>query len=754
LTAPAKPRTNTPPHPHPGTGTSAARPRGAATPAGGQPGPRSEFADDPFIRRLADPATAEREVRSRRDIVDGLKVLKTQREKLTIADAYYDGDVGMVYASQQVRRLLAKQGVEEDDVQDFNYARIPVDAIAERLQIAAIKIAPLVDEDDAEDEGDEDDDADGDSGEATADPKTIKRAERAVKTIRKNNRLDVYEKSLHKTLCRHGEAYLFLWPVTTGDDQVSAGPGGLGNAVSVDFRVNDGHTVAFVYDTEDPLRVSYVIKSWQVASEQPDPEAGGEGRNMVIRANLYYPGPQQIDRDGVMTQGAGHVERWVTKPGAQPERPDSWIRVQDLDVEPDNLAEVAADEFTDPDDFDAEEFGAQAAGSGLARGDIPSPFGLTWFHFRNDVPGGRPEHEAAYGPQTLINKLVWSYAGVIEYQGFPQRYIMVDPKIDDPLLNDIDPDHGELEDDDPEAEGATSGLKSDPGSVWRLFGKSTGEYSASDPATFMVPLDRFIKSMAELTDVPAYKFTKATGDMPSGQSFREANRSYDAKVKDRQDRADPEWQDAYEQALRMMGIGGVSVDVRWTPINQVDDLDGVNVLKAKAELGVPSEVLLNEAGYPDELVAQWLGNQEGLSLPQRVALLVQLGTAVQALSAGVTAGVVSDNQTQAFISRIIGNLAEGTADTDDEGGDALPKPTFREPPPTNPAMAAVEASTKDPLKQAQVEATKATAETSRASAEMMRAGAGAPPRKTTPAKKAAPRTKTATKAARPAAARG
>jgi hypothetical protein len=656
VTAPAKARTNTPAHPVPGTGVSmAARTRGSTS--------RSEFADDPFVRRLAaDPAQNERDASSRHDIIVGLKQLQAQRAKLTLADEMYDGDVGMVYASMQVKKLLSKQGVDDNEIEDFNYARVPVDAVAEKLQIAGVKVAPLVDDED----DDEDDEEEG--GGESADPKTIRRAERAIKTIRRNNRLDVYEKMLHQILCRHGEAYLFLWPVTTGD-----APGG--KVVSVDFRVNDGHTVTCVYDLEDPLRIAYVLKSWETPSDFPDdPDASGqEGTRPVLRANLYYPGPPQIDADGVTSQGPGRVERWVTKPGGSPQVPSSWVRLhqlpaEDADVTDDDLEQVAADEFGDPD-------------NPLSKDDIPAPYGLTWFHFRNGLPMGKPEHEAAYGPQKLINKLVWMFAGIIEYLGFPQRYLMVDPKIDDPLFNSVDPDHPDDDDDDPENEGGTSGLRSDPGSVWKMYGKTTGQYSAADPDTFMKPLDRFIKSMAELTDVPAYKFTKSSGDMPSGEAFREANDSYYTKIKDRQDRADPEWQDAYELALRMMNIEGVTVDVRWQPVAPVDDLNGVQVLKAKGDLGVPSEVLLNEAGYPDEMIKQWMEKNDGLSMSQRIALFVQLSTAVQALSAGVTAGVVPDNMAQALIARFLGDIAEGTDDAEDTG---LPAPTFRDPPPTLP----------------------------------------------------------------------
>ncbi len=648
-----------------------------------------DFSKDPFVRRVADPGKAKRDQQSRRDIIEGLKALDEQRALALEADEMYDGDVGMVYASQQVRKLLARQGVDEAEIEDFNYAKIPVDVIANRLKIAAVKVASKVTEDEEDEADDEDETA------AVADEKLLKRAQRAVKALRRVNRLDVWEKALHKAVSKHGNAYLFVWPVL--DDR--------GKVVSVDMRVNTAHNVRFIYDREDPLQVAYVIKSWETPSDIDDET--GEGQKLVTRVNLYYPGERTVDEDGEISQGPGRIERWVSQVGAALGKADTWVRVHDplftADVEPDDLEEVAADEFGDPDDP-------------LDRDDIPSPFGLTWFHFRNDVQDGHPEHISAYGPQVLINKLIWSYAGTVEYMGFPQRYIMVDPKVDDPHMNMIDPDEPDDDEDDPEG-GGTSGLRADPAAVWRLYGQSTGQYSAADPDVFMKPLDRFITAMSELTGLPRYSFTKSSADLPSGEAARELNSERDALVEDRQDRYDPDWEDAYELALRMMGITGVAVDVRWEPVSAVNDMNGLNVLKAKADLGVPSEVLLNEAGYPDEQIKKWLESQESLSLERRIQLLSELGTAVQALSAGVTAGVVSDSQTQAFISRIIGNLAEGTSDSDVTGPDALPEPTFREPPPTNPAMAAAEAKAADPVAQAQAEHVKAQAEKTKVDTE-------------------------------------
>src|SRR5258705_5297275 len=82
------------------------------------------------------------------DILHGLKVLKGQRAMCHVADQMYDGDVGMVFATEAVRRILDRAGVEAID--DFNYAHIPVDAIAKRLQISSVVAAPAEENEDGQ----------------------------------------------------------------------------------------------------------------------------------------------------------------------------------------------------------------------------------------------------------------------------------------------------------------------------------------------------------------------------------------------------------------------------------------------------------------------------------------------------------------------------------------------------------------------------------------------------------------------------
>src|SRR5687768_9852409 len=143
---------------------------------------------DPFVRRIADPNLAKRMQASRRDIIEGLKVLDEQRAKAEEADKFYDGDIGMVYASRQVRRLLARQGLDESEIADFNYAAIPVDVIANRLKIAAVKVSKRVTDEEADESDGDDAGVAGAAGAATVTDKVVKKAERAVKALRRANR--------------------------------------------------------------------------------------------------------------------------------------------------------------------------------------------------------------------------------------------------------------------------------------------------------------------------------------------------------------------------------------------------------------------------------------------------------------------------------------------------------------------------------------------------------------------------------------
>jgi hypothetical protein len=48
------------------------------------------------------------------------------------------------------------------------------------------------------------------------------------------------------------------------------------------------------------------------------------------------------------------------------------------------------------------------------------------------------------------------------------------------------------------------------------------------------------------------------------------------------------------------------ISINWRPVRNINDLNGVQTLLLKRQLGVPDDVLLAEAGYNSADVDQWL----------------------------------------------------------------------------------------------------------------------------------------------------
>lgn len=549
------------------------------------------------------------------DLMEALAELSAAQGGYAIADEFYDGTVGDLYSNPRVAALLAKSGL--NDLEDFNYSAVPVDTIAEKLQIRTVSVA-------AGDEANDnlDDAAEQDGGvldpRGTATEKTKKavadRAQEWIDKFRKRNQLDAEEDQLHLRVSKYGDCYLFVWPVVSVpvededayEGAAQADPTREGRVVSVDMLVNSPYVTRAFYDEEIPLKMTHVIKAW----DWVDP--AGEKRK---RANLFY-------RD--------RIERWVVKPGGSPDKREDWEPYLERDE----------------------------GGEPIEEWPIPNPYDrIPFFHFRNDRQYGHPEHRNAYGPQRMINKLVVTHAATVDYQGFPQRYILVDPKMDDMMMNLIDPDNPEDEDDDPEGEGRSPSLRADPAAVWKMFGKATGQFSAADPEAFLGPMDRYIKSMSELTGIPLSRFT-GYGTPPSGESRRVESEVLYEKVDNRKKSYGATWADAYEFALELVSVGDVEVDVKWKPTATASGLDDWNIVQAKITNGVPVLTALTEAGYPEDEVQKWLSDETGADLTRRVNLLVQIGTAVQSLGAGVGLGVVSAEQVGGIIARILGATGE------------------------------------------------------------------------------------------------
>lgn len=498
------------------------------------------------------------------DLIDAYAELCAARPGYAKAEAYFDGDVDEIFASDKVARLLAKSNLDELD--EINFARIPVTAVTDRLHITAITT------------GDDDTDAE-------------------INDLIKRNQLDEELPGLHTRACSQGDAYLMVWPALDTE----------GGITGIDMFVNSAATVRVIYDDENPLRKKLAIKSW----------CTGSGKEQQIRADLYYP--------YLSDQDPARIERWVWT-GKHSKKNDKWTP------------------YT--------EDGQPAV--------LPNPYGvIPFFHYRTGRPYGRPEHYAAYGPQSAINKIVLGHLATVDFQSLPQRYGLIDPAVDQSGMQaDFDPDNPEDLDGDPESPLNPSQLRNDPGELWMLQGlKGVGQFSAADPQVYLAPFDRYVKAMAQVTSTPFQEFD-STGDAISGEARREARAALTARVQARQRSFGATHQDAFEFALRLLGYDDATVTVRWQPADYRDDTEGWETVDAKIKAGVPRERALIEAGCPPEMVEGWLSAlDDDAELLRRVELLERIGTAVQSLGSGVQLGAVSEADVKQLLDGVLGAAA-------------------------------------------------------------------------------------------------
>lgn len=499
------------------------------------------------------------------DLMLGLRELDKARPDYERAEKYYEGSAPEVFASIRLRRALAKTGTSFK----FNFARIPVDAVVDRLELNSIT-------------------------------STDKQANLALQELWDDNQLDLEAPNVHRRAEEFGDAYLIIW--SSEDDD------GDGD-IDVDIFYNSPKTTRIIYDPENPRRKLFAIKHWF--------------EDDIFRANLYY-------RD--------RIEKWVTRePKLKGDKESDWIEYQEDD---------------DP------------------TWPLPNLYGkLPVFHFRTDRPYGVPEHKQAYGPQDVINKLVITHCSTIDYQGFPQRYLLADGDTDsDEIAEDLPfPFPAALDGVEGGGDGALdfprtqtardserASLGSDPADVWWLKNvKSAGQFAVADPKVFTDPMDRYVKAMAQVTTTP-FHFFDSTGNPISGQSRQEADLPFTKKVRNRQLSFGATWREAMEFALLVAGYEGVTVQVQWASPTRIDDLAGWQTIKAKVEAGVPLRHALQEAGYTAEQVAEWLPDDGDLL--GRMTLLTQVANAAKTLGEAASSGVITAEQAQQVITEMLQGL--------------------------------------------------------------------------------------------------
>jgi hypothetical protein len=316
-------------------------------------------------------------------------------------------------------------------------------------------------------------------------------------------------------------------------------------------------TVQVIYNSPKSTRVFYDAETETVPLFAAKLWRERQGVAVYWRCTLFY---------------ADRIERYVTQEGAAPEAEESWSP------------------YIDSEDMVWPE---------------KNPYGrLPVFHLRTDDPYGRPVHKDAYGPQNAVTKELATQLATTDYQGFPQRYALMNPTVGSET-DGSGVDWGDDDADSDDVKGEKSKLVAGPGQMWELTGATgVGEFSAADPKNFIEPAQFYMRMMAQLTDTPLHYFDPM-GDAPSGESLRVAEAPLDKNVGDLQESFTETIADISEFALAVLGIPTATVDVTWTPRGAVQDKESWEVVGLKVANGVPLWQALTEAGYTAEQLTAW-----------------------------------------------------------------------------------------------------------------------------------------------------
>lgn len=430
-------------------------------------------------------------------------------------------------------------------------------------------------------------------------------------SIRKTNALAFEESTIMRKACRDGDALVLVWPRyddTDGDqaeDDAEPAP--------LDPVVNYLPPTAcrIIYDTDNPREKEYAIHAW---TENRAGDNGAETRK-VWRANLFYP-----DR----------VERWETLPGQKPDQANAWTE--------------SPSDPTDPESW-----------------RVDNPYGVVpVFHLRNGTPYGEPEHLHGYGAQDAVNKIVIAHMSTLDYYVAPQRYALLDGADDESGPDDFDLDEFDqaIEPKSSEERKRRDGLRSGPGELWMLPGvKSVGEFSAASSSNFTDPAAFYLRMLAQTTETPLHMIDDSA-DEPSGEARRRKEAPLTEKIKNRAALFAQVWGDIYAFALKVAGLDGHEVVVKFAPAEVVSDAEGWSTIKAKIEAGVPVRQALAEAGYTTDQIDEWYpeGEENGL----RITDLQAVADILQKIGAAVALGIITADEGRAMLPE--GVLPEGADD--------------------------------------------------------------------------------------------
>lgn len=156
------------------------------------------------------------------------------------------------------------------------------------------------------------------------------------------------------------------------------------------------------------------------------------------------------------------------------------------------------------------------------------------------------------------------------------------------------------------------GWKHGPNQLWSTSDTDAkwGQFDATPLSNFIDAVDMWVQHVASTSRTPHhYFFTQ--GDAPSGEALRAAEAGLVKKVEKKQVHFGNAWEDAIRFALEIEEgeeyTADLDIDATWKSAETRIEKDFWETLQIKSALGIPNEVLWEEAGYSPAQVAEMRG---------------------------------------------------------------------------------------------------------------------------------------------------
>ncbi len=474
------------------------------------------------------------------------------------------------------QNMLSREGrtLRQADIEfDPNFCSPVIDAANDRLIISSVTATAGTD----------------------TDTQASDAATKVLAQIMADNEMESRYRDWNRKTLRDGDGYIIVWPQEVhGPDaqpELSNDTDPTDGVATVPQRINitygDPRNCRMFYDPQNPRKKLFFASMWQT-------QLAGE-KKQRIRMDLYYP-----DR----------IEKWISAPGDRQKTAKEFQPYLDPDDNADNDYPGSG---ADPDDDPAP----------AALWPMVNPYGeIPVFHLRTEYEYGKPTHANAFALQDGISKLIEMLMVTVEFNGYPQRYAIQEADSlgtqsirEDPLADDSPAtwDHDFTETALSTTSVVSGAISNETGSnyeanpggmqVFKGF-KAVSQFTTADPNAFLEPFKNFVISIATTTSTPLWKFSGIGAQTPSGEMLKIAEAPLVQKAIDLMPMLGDPYEDAYEFALRILGITA-KVKISWANPATSDLMEAWQLVKLKIELGVPRDIAFMQAGISEAQAQEW-----------------------------------------------------------------------------------------------------------------------------------------------------